>query len=127
MWHGIMRRCYDPKHPDYSNYGARGIQVADEWKDFWTFVADMGERPSEAHSVGRIDNGGCYAAANCEWQTPTQQGRNRRSSVLTEADAREIKRRVRLGERTGDIARALGIHYDHVRNVVIGQCFADID
>lgn len=127
MWHGMIRRCHDKSHQDYSNYGARGIIVVERWKDFWMFIDDMGPRPSKRHSIGRRDNDGPYSPDNCEWQTPTQQARNTRASVLTEDDAREIKRRVALGDKTGDIARALGIHYDHVRHVVIGQAFADVE
>ena len=32
IWHGIIRRCYDPRRKDYHHYGARGVRVCDEWR-----------------------------------------------------------------------------------------------
>lgn len=126
QWHGIIRRCHDTKHRDFCNYGARGVAVCDRWHDFWAFIADVGPRPSNRHSIGRIDNDGDYSPENAEWQTPEEQGRNRRSSVLTKEHVVEIRRRSKLGEKTGDIARSMGLAYDNVRNVLVGACFKDI-
>lgn len=38
VWSGMIRRCYDKAHPDYSNYGGSGVVVSEEWKDFNNFV-----------------------------------------------------------------------------------------
>lgn len=27
----MLAKCYDPKHPEYKNVGAKGITVCDEW------------------------------------------------------------------------------------------------
>lgn len=124
-WHGLLRRCYDPKSNGFVNYGARGIKVCDAWHDFWRFLEDTGEPPSPHHSLDRIDNSGDYEPGNVRWATPKEQARNRRSTVITEDDAKEIKRRARAGEMAGDISRALGIAYDHVRNVIVGNSWAE--
>ena len=31
IWRGMNRRCYDPKLNGYSNWGAKGVTVCDEW------------------------------------------------------------------------------------------------
>lgn len=124
MWDGMKRRCRDPKHRDYVNYGARGVTVCDRWDDFWVFLSDMGERP-EGCSLDRADNSKGYEPSNCRWATSAQQARNRRTGVVTPQLAEEIKRRAKLGERAGDIARSLAIHYDHVRNVIVGLSWSD--
>lgn len=77
-WATMKQRCSNSKHAKFYLYGARGITVCKEWSDsFPTFLSDMGERP-EGHTLNRIDNDGPYCASNCEWQTHSEQNRNRR-------------------------------------------------
>jgi hypothetical protein len=75
----MLTRCYNINSKDYRNYGLRGIIVCDRWKNsFNNFVSDMGERPSNEHSLDRIDNNGNYEKANCRWATKVQQSNNKR-------------------------------------------------
>lgn len=80
-WH-MKSRCTDPKHPSFSDYGARGIAVCAEWLNDWrAFVAHVGPRPSKKHSLDRIDNARGYEPGNVRWATATEQSRNRRSNL----------------------------------------------
>jgi len=85
VWAGMLQRCYNPKEPSYSNYGARGISVCPQWRDsFERFFKDMGRRPSPKHSLDRIDNSAGYSPANCRWASKKEQARNQRGNhVLT--------------------------------------------
>jgi len=75
-------RCLVPNHPEYPNYGGRGITVCDQWQDFKNFLADMGEPPSGKRiSLGRINNDGPYCKENCRWETPKEQANNSRTNV----------------------------------------------
>lgn len=76
-WRKMKERCYDPKNVRYEHYMKKGIIVCDHWlHSFENFFADMGERPSANHSIGRIHNDKNYEPSNCEWQTREQQANN---------------------------------------------------
>lgn len=79
-WVSMHERCGKQSHPDYKHYGARGIAVCEEWKDFENFLAAMGVRPS-GKSLDRIDVGGNYTPTNCRWASATEQARNKSNTV----------------------------------------------
>lgn len=37
-WRNMILRCYDEKHPSYSNYGGVGVSVCRIWHDFQKFA-----------------------------------------------------------------------------------------
>lgn len=75
-WGQMLTRCRNPKSVNYPRYGARGITVCERWLTFENFFADVGPRPSDAHSIDRIDVNGNYEPSNVRWATTTQQNRN---------------------------------------------------
>ena len=58
-------------------YGAKNITVCARWDSFENFLADMGERPSRAHTLDRINPDGNYEPHNCRWATWHEQRMNR--------------------------------------------------
>lgn len=43
IWYHIKERCYISTHPCYKNYGAKGVVMCDEWKDFSIFKKEIKE------------------------------------------------------------------------------------
>jgi hypothetical protein len=80
VWAAMKQRCLNPKDCNFHKYGARGIKVCDRWLAFENFFADMGERPSNEHSLDRIDNNGHYEPDNVRWATREEQQRNKRDN-----------------------------------------------
>jgi hypothetical protein len=120
-WWAMVNRCSNPKHPDWPNYGGRGITVSDRWRQsFESFLDDMGPRPAAGYSLDRINNDGPYAPGNCRWATKREQARNMRTNTWLELDGqrkltdewaevlgmseRTIYRRLRAGETLPQIA-----------------------
>lgn len=80
-WMGIKRRCNIPTCSHYKSYGGRGIKVCDKWiNSFDDFYTDMGNRPSNYHSIDRINVDGDYEPSNCRWATRYEQSINKRNT-----------------------------------------------
>lgn len=79
-WMHMKQRCCNPRHKQYPEYGGRGINVCDRWRNFDAFYEDMGDRPSPKHSLDRRNNDLGYSKDNCRWATRTEQNRNHRGN-----------------------------------------------
>jgi len=99
-WSHMKSRCQDIKNQDYHRYGGRGITVCKEWEIYENFLADMGRRPSSAHSLDRIENNSGYHKGNCKWSTKIEQNRNKRNNRLIEYQQKIITLS-ELSEKTG--------------------------
>jgi hypothetical protein len=93
-WQRMKARCLNPNSTQYKWYGLRGVTVCERWMDsFETFLADMGHKPSPAHSLDRVDTNKGYEPENCRWATSKEQQRNKRNN-----------RRVTIGDTTQSLA-----------------------
>ena len=82
IWHGMKQRCLNPNAAEYKWYGARGITVCEAWQEsFEAFYADMGDPPTEYHTIERNDVNGNYEPGNCRWATQAEQSCNMRTNI----------------------------------------------
>jgi hypothetical protein len=96
----MKTRCNNSKSTQYEWYGQRGIQVCPEWNDFATFLRDVGERPSKAHTLDRFpDKDGNYEPSNVRWATQKEQQRNsRKCRSIIRSDGVRFKTLVEAAE-----------------------------
>lgn len=81
VWERMRSRCENRSDKYFHHYGGRGISVCARWQLFDNFIADMGPRPSNRHSIDRYpNNDGNYEPGNCRWATAKMQQRNKRNN-----------------------------------------------
>lgn len=120
VWLAMLSRCKNPNNIKYPLYGGRGIVVCERWNLFINFIADMGNRTSNKHSLDRYPNkDGNYEPGNCRWATIVEQNRNTSRNVFIEfngksqiledwatefnTDPSNISRRLKSGQPFGEI------------------------
>lgn len=78
IWDDMKARCYNHNSISYPNYGAKGITVCEEWKNFKTFMDwALANGYNDKLTIDRIDYNKGYTADNCRWITMMEQSNNR--------------------------------------------------
>ena len=84
-WAALKDRCLRKSNSCYDRYGAKGVNVCEEWLDFNNFKEDMYESYLEhveeygekETTIDRKDSTGNYCKENCRWATYMEQNRNK--------------------------------------------------
>lgn len=106
-WRKMKERCTNPASDKWRYYGGRGIRLCERWLIFAMFLEDVGARPSEEHSLDRIDNNGNYEPGNCRWATRDEQLSNRSDNVFVSFHGERIT--------IGRLAKRYGLSHETVR------------
>lgn len=101
IYNHMKRRCYNPKFPQYKDYGGRGITVCEEWLSPERVHLSLNSNPSKGFlafkdwalthgysanlTIDRIDNNKGYSPENCHWVSRKVQNRNKRNTVFLTA------------------------------------------
>lgn len=92
-WLDMIRRCTQPSRRAYPRYGGAGITVCDRWQGpngYDHFIADMGPKTEDQHTIDREDNELGYTPENCRWADRTTQSRNRRNVIWVSHDGETL-------------------------------------
>lgn len=92
-WCAMQKRC-KPDYKAHQDYHDRGIHVWPGWVGpggFEPFLDHLGHRPSDDHSLDRIDNDRGYEPGNVRWATRSVQQSNRRSARGHETEIRRLR------------------------------------
>lgn len=108
IWKAMWQRTTNQNHKDYADYGGRGIIVCEHWREFANFYADMGPRPSKAHTIERDKNEEGYSPGNCRWATRSEQNKNKRNTRLITAAGKTM--------HLAEWARELGCRHSTIRS-----------
>lgn len=67
IWWRIKQACYNKNAPNFKKFGAIGITLCDKWKDFDSFLNEMGEIDALQNTL--ILKEGCleFNKLTCEW------------------------------------------------------------
>ena len=105
VWNSMVRRCTNPKNHDYSRYGGSGVTVCAEWlTDVVSFYQHIGPRPSNLHSVDRIDGSKGYEPGNVRWATLLEQANNKKTNKIVFYQRRKMTV-AEAGRAAGGIVR----------------------
>lgn len=81
-YQNMLRRCYQPTHPRYKDWGGKGVRVCKYWREnYFNFTNDIGPRPTPFHQLELINRKGNYEPENCRWTTSAQQSINRHKRI----------------------------------------------
>jgi hypothetical protein len=120
-WKSIRQRCTNPNNKDYPHYGGKGVSICERWSDFANFFSDMGERPSDKHSIDRIDNDGNYEPNNCRWASQLVQQNNKSRNgpaVLDHETAKKIRELYARGWKQVALADLFMVHKQTINDIV---------
>lgn len=81
VWSSMKDRCLNPSCHAYKDYGGRGICVSESWLTFINFYNDTIDGYSKGLELDRRKNSEGYSKDNFRWATPTENKRNRRTSI----------------------------------------------
>lgn len=108
-WESMKARCLNKNNQAYSRYGGRGITICKRWLDsFQNFLKDMGNKPTQEHTLDRINNDGNYEISNCRWATPLEQSWNSRKSTMLEYNG--VHKSIRGWARYAGLPQATIMH-----------------
>lgn len=81
VWRNMFYRCNNHKHPQYKNYGGRGIKIKFTcFDDFFNYIIKKLKADPRGLTIDRINNDGHYEPGNIRFISQADNNRNQRKS-----------------------------------------------
>jgi len=120
VWKSMRQRCRNEKCTDYKWYGAKGIDVCQEWdnfSNFWEWSINNGYK--DGLTIERTDSNRGYSPDNCRWITIEEQQRNKSNNHILEYKGKSFPMSV--------WSRKINMNYSTLRGKIRkGQTLYDI-
>lgn len=93
IWTNMKARCNRKTHPQFNNYGGRGIKLSVEWNNSYSVFKEWALNNGYLNnlSIDRIDNNIGYSPCNCRWVTSKIQNNNKRDNIIIDNRSLTIK------------------------------------
>ena len=128
IWGDMKRRCSAKKCQRYKNYGGRGISVCQEWKDsfenFQNWAINSGYK--EGLSIERVDVNANYCPENCTWIPYENQSRNKTNTRFSVEDIKNIRNRLKNGEKQVDLAKEYGTYQANISAIKLKKAWKNV-
>lgn len=113
IWIGMRRRCLNNKRNNYKYYGAKGIEICNEWKNnfnnFQNWALNNGY--NDYLTIDRINIDNNYEPNNCRWVTKFDQNNNKNGNHKILYEGKEYN-------TMSSFCREYNINYDKFRQYI---------
>ena len=126
VWNSMKQRCYNPKAKSYQNYGAKGVEICEEWRNdykafaYWAlkngYKETQGKLSGDTLTISRYGDSGNYEPANCSFKTHSansamvENGMNKQIHAYSLSDGSYHS----SYKSMSDAGRALDIEMKHI-------------
>lgn len=123
----MKARCFNVKNKAYKNYGAKGIVVCEEWKNFTnSFIKWAWENGyQDGLSIERIDNTKGYNPENCKWIEKKYQARNSSKAKLTIEQVKIIKANTKKLSYS-ELAKLYNVNKTTIASIIKNKTWKDV-
>lgn len=117
IWGNMKTRCRKPKSKDFIRYGAKGVNICDEWCKFINFYNWALENGyTEELTIDRKDSNGNYCPENCEWVTKTYNSRKTSHCKLNWENVNYIRNHSHIELKT--LANRFGVGECTIKSII---------
>jgi len=120
-WLHMKQRCFNPKIPQYKDWGGRGITICPEWTNDYTKFRDwaLSNGYAEGLQINRINNNGNYEPNNCNFVTAKENNRNRRTTKFDIEIANKIREEYKTSNYSlRDLAKIYNTSFGHISDII---------